>query len=204
MRRTALLDAGYQVTLYSDRTAAQWLNESRPTGTAARFHISLEFERELGLNHWEKEAPKGEGVHLTFCPARTTGCSRWPAGSKTISSPSICGLQSHRWMNDFAAKGGKIEIENVTVARLDEIAAAHELTIVAAGRADLCNLFERDAARSVYDKPQRNLTMIITTGGKMGFAGVPFCRSSSISSPPSAKRSTCPTSTRTTGRPGTC
>ena len=83
-------------------------------------------------------------------------------------------LQSHRWMNDFAAKGGKIEIENVTVPRLDEIAAAHELTIVAAGRADLCNLFERDAARSVYDKPQRNLTMIITTGGKMGFAGVPF------------------------------
>ena len=58
------------MTLYSDRTASQWLNESRPTGTAARFHISLEFERELGLNHWEKEAPKGEGVHLTFCPAK--------------------------------------------------------------------------------------------------------------------------------------
>jgi Styrene monooxygenase A putative substrate binding domain len=77
-------------------------------------------------------------------------------------------------MNDFAAKGGKIEIENVTVPRLDEIAAAHELTIVAAGRADLCNLFERDAVRSVYDKPKRNLTMIITTGNKMGFAGVPF------------------------------
>jgi hypothetical protein len=35
------------------------------------------------------------------------------------------------------------------VPRLDEIAAAHELTIVAAGRADLCNLFERDAGRSV-------------------------------------------------------
>jgi len=77
-------------------------------------------------------------------------------------------------MNDFAAKGGKVEIENVTVPRLDEIAAAHELTIVAAGRAELANLFERDAARSVYDKAQRNLTMIITTGGKMGFAGVPF------------------------------
>src|SRR6204780_1537540 len=60
--------AGDRVTLYSDRTAEQWLNESRPTGTAARFHISLEYERELGLNHWEKEAPKGEGVHLTFSP----------------------------------------------------------------------------------------------------------------------------------------
>ena len=32
-----LIKAGYHVTLYSDRTADQWLNESRPTGTAARF-----------------------------------------------------------------------------------------------------------------------------------------------------------------------
>src|SRR5271170_7400991 len=45
----ALTDAGYGVMLYSDRTAEQWLNESRPTGTAARFQKSLEFERELGL-----------------------------------------------------------------------------------------------------------------------------------------------------------
>ena len=29
-----LADAGYKVTLFSDRTAEQWLNESRPTGTA--------------------------------------------------------------------------------------------------------------------------------------------------------------------------
>ena len=169
-----LLRAGYQVTLYSDRTASQWLNESRPTGTAARFHISLEYERELGLNHWEKEAPKGEGVHLTFSPAKGNRLLTLAGRLKDYFLAIDLRLQSHRWMNDFAAKGGKIEIENVTVPRLDEIAAAHDLTIVAAGRADLCNLFERDAARSVYDKPQRNLTMIITTGGKMGFAGVPF------------------------------
>ena len=169
-----LLRAGYQVTLYSDRTASQWLNESRPTGTAARFHISLEYERELGLNHWEKEAPKGEGVHLTFSPAKGNRLLTLAGRLKDYFLAIDLRLQSHRWMNDFAAKGGKIEIENVTVPRLDEIAAVNDLTIVAAGRADLCNLFERDAARSVYDKPQRNLTMIITTGGRMGFAGVPF------------------------------
>ena len=169
-----LLRAGYQVTLYSDRTATQWLNESRPTGTAARFHISLEFERELGLNYWEKDAPKGEGVHLTFCPSQGSRLLTLAGRLKDYFLAVDLRLQSHRWMNDFAAKGGKIEIENVTVPRLDEIAAAHDLTIVAAGRADLCNLFERDAARSVYDKPQRNLTMIIVTGAKMGFTGVPF------------------------------
>ena len=173
-RRARSAQAGYQVTLYSDRTAAQWLNESRPTGTAARFHISLEYERELGLNHWEKDAPKGEGVHLTFCPSKDNRLLTLAGRLKDYFLAIDLRLQSHRWMNDLAAKGGKIEIENVTVARLDQIAAAHDLTIVAAGRADLCNLFERDAERSVYDKPQRNLTMIITTGGKMGFAGVPF------------------------------
>ena len=68
-----LVNAGYRVTLYSDRTAEQWLKESRPTGTAARFHISLEYERELGLNHWEKDAPKGEGVHSRSVPPRTIG-----------------------------------------------------------------------------------------------------------------------------------
>jgi len=63
-----LLQAGYSVDLYSDRTAQQWLNESRPTGTAARFAIALSYERELGLNFWDDAAPKGEGVFLTFCP----------------------------------------------------------------------------------------------------------------------------------------
>ncbi|HVG25185.1 MAG TPA: FAD-dependent oxidoreductase, partial [Thermoanaerobaculia bacterium] len=50
---------GYAVTLYSDRTAAQWLHESRPTGTAARFETAVTYERELGLNHWEAVAPRG-------------------------------------------------------------------------------------------------------------------------------------------------
>ncbi len=170
----ALLKAGYDVSLFSDRTADQWLNESRPTGTAARFHISLEFERELGLNYWEKPAPKGEGVHLTFCPSKGNRLITLAGRLENYFLAIDLRLQSHRWMIDFAAQGGKLEIENVTVKRLDEIAAEHELTIVAAGRAELCNLFERDAERSVYDKPQRNLTMIITTGGRMGFEGVPF------------------------------
>lgn len=169
-----LLKAGYRVTLYSDRTADQWLNESRPTGTAARFHISLEFERALGLNHWEKEAPKGEGVHLTFSPAKDNRLLTLAGRLEHYFLAIDLRLQSHRWMNDFVKKGGTLEIESVTVKRLDEIAAEHELTIVAAGRAELCNLFERDAERSVYDKPQRNLTMIITKGGRMGFDGVPF------------------------------
>ncbi len=115
----ALVDAGYRVTLYSDRTAEQWLNESRPT--AARFHKSLEFERELGLNHWEKNAPKGEGVHLTFSPTQGNRLLTLAGRLENYFIAIDLRLQSHRWMNDLAAKGGKIEIENISVARLDEL-----------------------------------------------------------------------------------
>ncbi|HUR79268.1 MAG TPA: styrene monooxygenase/indole monooxygenase family protein [Thermoanaerobaculia bacterium] len=152
---------GYAVTLYSDRTADQWLNESRPTGTAARFEMAVSYERELGLNHWESVAPRGEGVFLTFCPKIRKPLIELLGRPKTSFQAIDVRLQCHRWMNDF---DGDLVIENVTLQRLDEIAKEHELTIVAAGKAELANLFPRDASRCDYDAPQRNLTMLVVTG----------------------------------------
>jgi 2-polyprenyl-6-methoxyphenol hydroxylase-like FAD-dependent oxidoreductase len=166
----ALRRRGYAVTLYSDRTAAQWLHESRPTGTAARFEMALSFERELGLNHWDDVAPKGGGVFLTFCPTLHKPLIELRGRMATPFQAVDMRLQCHRWMNDF---DGELVIESVTVDRLDAIAAQHDLTIVAAGKADLCRLFERDASRSQYDAPQRNLTMVIATG-RMSVDGCPF------------------------------
>jgi 2-polyprenyl-6-methoxyphenol hydroxylase-like FAD-dependent oxidoreductase len=169
-----LLRAGFHVDLYSDRTAEQWLDSSRPTGTAARFDLALSYERELGLNFWDDVAPKGEGVYLTFCPTlhnklvRLVGRMRRPFQAVDVR------LQSARWMKELAARGGNVLIGAVDVGRLDEIAAQHDLTIVAAGRADLCNLFPRDEVRSVYRVPQRNLAMIIAAGGPPRFAEVPL------------------------------
>lgn len=166
--------AGYGVTLYSDRTPEQWLNESRPTGTAARFENALSYERELGLNHWDDVAPKGEGVFLTFCPTRHNQLVRlFGRGEHPFQAVDLR-LQCHRWMHDLEAIGGRIEIESIDVPRLDAIAAEHDLTIVAAGRAELARLFVRDDARSVYTKPQRNLCMLITRGPRMAVDGAPF------------------------------
>lgn len=163
--------AGVEVTLYSDRTADGWLHESRPTGTAARFDIALSYERELGLNHWDGVAPGGEGVFLTFCPTTHNQLVRLYGRLDRPFQAVDLRLQCHRWMNDF---DGELVIEPVTIERLDAIAAAHDLTIVAAGRADLCRLFPRDDGRSVYNQPQRHLAMIITRGGRMAVDGCPF------------------------------
>jgi 2-polyprenyl-6-methoxyphenol hydroxylase-like FAD-dependent oxidoreductase len=169
-----LLRAGFRVDLYSDRTPEQWLNASRPTGTAARFDLALSYERELGLNFWDDVAPKGEGVFLTFCPTlhnrlvRLVGRLRRPFQAVDVR------LQSFRWMKELAARGGNVIIEQVGLERLDAIAAEHDLTIVATGRADLCRIFERDDARSVHRTAQRNLAMVIAAGGPARFDGVPL------------------------------
>jgi 2-polyprenyl-6-methoxyphenol hydroxylase-like FAD-dependent oxidoreductase len=170
----ALHKAGYQVTLYSDKTPEQWLNESRPTGTAARFDLSLRFEHELDLNPWADQLPWGEGFHITVCPKpgnqllTLTGRLSAPCAAIDLR------LQSHHWMHALKARGGGVEIESVSLPRLEEISAANDLTLVAAGRAELCRLFERDAERSVYDKPQRHLAMVCVKGPRLGFDGVPL------------------------------
>lgn len=166
----ALRRRGYAVTLYSDRTAAQWLHESRPTGTAARFEMALSFERELGLNHWDDVAPHGEGVFLTFCPTLHKPLIELRGRQRAPFQAVDMRLQCHRWMNDF---DGELVIESVNVERLDAIAAQHDLTIVAAGKADLAQLFARDESRCTYDAPQRNLTMVIGTG-RMTVDDCPF------------------------------
>ncbi|HEX2573964.1 MAG TPA: styrene monooxygenase/indole monooxygenase family protein [Polyangia bacterium] len=166
--------AGYDVTLYSDRTPEQWLHESTPTGTAARFDMALEYERQLGLNHWEKQAPEGRGVHLTFCPTAGNRLLTLTGRFDRYFQAVDLRLQSHRWMRDLEAQGGRLVIEKIGVERLDAIAADHELTIVAAGRADLAGLFERDAARSRYTQPQRHLAMLIVRGAPLAFDGVPL------------------------------
>jgi hypothetical protein len=170
-----LLKQGHQVTLYSERSAEQWLKECRPTGTAARFTLALDYERELGLNHWEDLAPKGRGVHLTFCPKASKSLVTLAGKLDGGYFQAIdLRLQCHRWMNDFERLGGTLHVAQVDLNQLDAIAQAHDLTFVAAGRGPLAEIFPRNPARSVYDRPQRKLTMLIVKGAAMGFEGVPY------------------------------
>ena len=170
-----LLRHGYRVTLYSNRSAEDWLHRSRPTGTAARFDMALNYERELGLNYWEDAAPKGRGVHLTFSQ-KDKNTLITLAGKLTDSCFQAVDLrlQSHQWMLDFEKKGGKLVIENIDVDRLDAIAQENNLTLVATGRGPLAELFPRNKALSVYDTPQRKLMMVIVAGTTLGFKEVPY------------------------------
>ncbi|HET9620046.1 MAG TPA: styrene monooxygenase/indole monooxygenase family protein [Kofleriaceae bacterium] len=169
-----LLQAGHEVAVFSERSASQWLHEARPTGAAARFELALAFERELGLAHWEAEAPSVRGVHLTICPEIGNPMLRMVGRFASHAQAIDLRLQSHRWMNDFVAAGGKLALGRLDVAELDAIAARHDLVLVASGRGALAELFPRNAQRSVYAAPQRKVAMVIVKNASHQIDGVPF------------------------------
>ena len=169
-----LLKHGYEVAVYSDRTAEDWLERSTPTGTAYLYGETVAIETELGLGYWNDVAPTGDGVHLSFCP--TVGnelievCGRFKQSGYAVDQR----LKNSRWLTEFVARGGELHIEEVTIDRLEEIARDSALTYIAAGKGAISGVIPRDPERSVYDKPQRNLTMLIANGVKGWLGRYPF------------------------------
>ncbi|MCA0939869.1 hypothetical protein LCM08_08790 [Salipiger pacificus] len=161
-----LLEQGHQVTIYSNLSAEDWLTKVPPTGTACRFASSLDLEEELGLNHWQDTTPIN-GVHLTFCPKPGRQLIDLMGRLDRPALAIDVRLQSHRWTLDFETRGGKVVIANVDIPLLEEIAAASDLTLVAAGKGEISALFEVDEQRSVYDKPQRKLAMFVVKNVRM-------------------------------------
>ncbi|RWD98767.1 styrene monooxygenase/indole monooxygenase family protein [Mesorhizobium sp.] len=160
----ALVKAGYQVTLYSDRTPEQWLTHSAPTGTACLYAEVIDIERELGMDFWSDKMFPAQGVLLESAryagdPEATVMKGRLEYGRSGGAIDQR--MRIHRWLEDFEALGGRLVIEGVTPERADKIALENNLTVLAAGKADLGRLIPRDDHRSFYDRPQRNLAMTI-------------------------------------------
>jgi 2-polyprenyl-6-methoxyphenol hydroxylase-like FAD-dependent oxidoreductase len=164
---------GHAVTLYSDRSPEDWLHRSSPTGGAGRFHGALELERSLGLAHWDDRTPGVRGVHVTLSASRTNRILTVIARIAHDGQAIDMRMQCHRWMGDLEDRGGQVVVAPVDPERLDAIAADVDLCLVAVGRGPLCELFPRDAARSLRSAPPRELAMAVVRGpGEV--PGVPF------------------------------
>jgi len=155
-----LLEQGHHVTIYSNLSADDWLTKVPPTGTACRFASSLDLEEELGLNFWKDSTPIN-GVHLTFSPKPGRQLIDLMGRLDRPALAIDVRLQSHKWTLEFEKRGGTTVVAQVDIAMMETIAAENDLTLVAAGKADIGKLFAIDEARSVYDKPQRKLAMFV-------------------------------------------
>ena len=159
-----LAEEDYDVTLITARTAAD-IRGGAPMSTQAMFQQALDTERAYGLNQWDDTVPGIEGFHITLSAPPGTLALSIPADLDFPAQSVDQRLKMATWLELAEERGATIVHQAVTPADLDRLTSSgeYDLVIVAAGKGDLVNTFDRDADRSPYTTPQRSLAVTYVT-----------------------------------------
>ncbi|MCL2586415.1 MAG: FAD-binding oxidoreductase, partial [Streptosporangiales bacterium] len=151
------------VTVMSARTPDE-IRGGWPTSTQVMFDPALNIERRYHLNFWEHEAPHIPGV----APALVSGpgvralnfYGEWPPYALSVDQR----LKMSTWLERFEDRGGRVIYHSVMTSDLAGLAPLYDLTLVAAGKGEIVDLFDRDPVRSKYETPGRVLAAIYLHG----------------------------------------
>ncbi|MGH3171571.1 MAG: styrene monooxygenase/indole monooxygenase family protein [Trebonia sp.] len=128
------------------------------------FAPALDREREYRLNLWEEQAPKMLGISAALAPApglRAFGFyGPWDRYGNSVDQR----VKMPAWLELFENRGGRVICHPVMTSDLAGLAAMYDLTVIAAGKGEIVELFDRDPARSRYTEPGRVLSAIYTHG----------------------------------------
>lgn len=169
-----LLRAGYDVTLYSDQTAAE-LERGAARPVTIQFWPSVRLEEDLGLTFWRTN--RLALVHTVVMSVYAPDGTQVLRIHADLPEPAQCvdlRMKFGRWLEAFAARGGHVRVARCDVPMLAGLAASHDLVVVAAGRGAITELFPEDPARCEFDAPQRQVAMFYARDCDMrvGLAGV--------------------------------
>ncbi|MBH0778764.1 styrene monooxygenase/indole monooxygenase family protein [Nocardia bovistercoris] len=163
-----LLDAGFTVTLYSDRDQRSLRDDVPATGTALEFGVTQQAELALGLDTYTARAPRHTGLSVRIAGPENAELIAFDGDFDGYVGVAVdTRLKADERLTAFQERGGVFVVGQVGLDRLDAIAAENDLTLVATGRGGLSELFPVDDARTVYDAPQRSLLTVTVTG--LGF-----------------------------------
>ncbi|NBE51222.1 styrene monooxygenase/indole monooxygenase family protein [Streptomyces boluensis] len=160
---------GYEVTLMTHRTADE-VRAGRVMSTQVMFPTALRHERELQLNFWESQAPAIEQLAVSLTEAAGTEAEParrpvdWTAPLDGIAQSVDQRVKMAGWMDTFAQRGGQLVLHGAAVSDLDYFSRFYDLVLVAVGKGELASLFDRDPARSPYNRPQRALAVSYVHG----------------------------------------
>ncbi|HZX38867.1 MAG TPA: styrene monooxygenase/indole monooxygenase family protein [Streptomyces sp.] len=158
-----LQSQGYEVTLMSNRTADE-IRSGRVMSTQCMFHTALQHERDLGINFWEPQAPRIEGLGVSVAAPDSTRAIDWVGKLDGYAQSVDQRVKMAGWMETFAQRGGQLVIHGAAVSDLDYFSRTYDLVMVSAGKGELVSMFGRDASRSPYDTPQRALAVAYVHG----------------------------------------
>lgn len=161
-----LLDKGYDVSLYTNRTAEQVKN-GKVMSSQCMFHTALQTERDLGLNQWEEQCPSVEGISITLVqPDKKETVFSWSARLQRYAQSVDQRVKMPVWMEEFERRGGRLVIQDIGLTELEQLADQYELVLLAAGKGEIVNQFKRNEQHSPFQQPQRALALTYVKGMK--------------------------------------
>ncbi|GAA1118760.1 styrene monooxygenase/indole monooxygenase family protein [Nocardiopsis composta] len=156
---------GYEVTVMSARTPEE-IRHGRPMSTQLMFAPALRIEREMGLDFWSDRTPWCVGSRLSMAPAPARLAARfhltWDEGDYAQSVDQRVKMPA--WLELFESRGGEVVYHTAMTSELESLTRLYDLTVIAAGKGELVELFDRNDEHSPYDRPQRMLSVIYLEG----------------------------------------
>lgn len=158
-------NAGFAVTLWSDKSRKALLDESAATGTAIYFgQPSQDADAEIIEDLYGNQS-YADGFSVRAYNEDNTPLLGFDTDYRYYRAQAVdVRLRTDDRIGRFIERGGEFRVEAVTADTLDNIAATHDLTLVATGKQGLSELFAVDKERTVYDTPQRHLLTVNVTG----------------------------------------
>ncbi|MFJ3373407.1 styrene monooxygenase/indole monooxygenase family protein [Pseudomonas sp. NPDC086112] len=160
-----LLAKGYHVTLATNRNGED-IRNGKVMSSQCMFNAALQSERDLGLNFWEDQCPAVEGIGLAVPDPEKPNepLFSWSTRLERYAQSVDQRLKMPVWMDEVVKRGGEVIIQDVGVAELELLSTSHDLVLLAAGKGEIVNLFEKDAERTQFQQPQRALSLTYVKG----------------------------------------
>jgi len=161
-----LVDAGFTVTLYSDRDRDALRNDVPATGTAVYFGKSREADARI-IEDLYADGPHSTGMSTRLHTGEgdtRADVLEFDPDFRYVAQGVDVRLRADDRLGRFLDRGGRFEVRAVDPDALDAIAADHDLTLVATGKGGLSTLFPVDTERTVYSEPQRRLLLVTLQG----------------------------------------
>jgi styrene monooxygenase A-like protein len=158
-----LREHDYDVTLMSARTPDE-IRRGRVMSTQCMFADALQIERDHGLNQWEADTVRVEGLGVSIAAPDSSRAMDWVGKLDDYAQSVDQRVKMAGWLELLEERGGKVVIHGVTTADLDKLTELYDLVIVAAGKGELVQLFDRNPERSPFTGPQRVLSLAYVHG----------------------------------------
>lgn len=154
---------GYDVTVMSARTPDE-IRNGWPTSTQMIMHQGLDRERDVKLNLWDSTATPTTGMTFSLSPAPGVSAFSFSGGWTRPGNSVDQRLKMSTWIELFERRGGRVIYHSVMTSDLAGLAPMYDLTVIAAGKGEIVELFETDTDSTHYTRPARNLAAIYLNG----------------------------------------